>query len=205
MLEVVYTRIPVGGETVGYRARGVALRRLAGEMLARRFARERGYGDDLEIRREEKGKPYLAGVEGLHFNISHAGDLVVAAFSDRPVGIDIERHGRGRLEIARRFFHAEEVAALLSAGEEEQARLFVDYWAIKESFLKYLGTGLTRPLSTFRVETRETGVRLHDGEALLPLHVRRCPVAAGYSCFTCGETEAFPRVSGVTLPDFCRP
>ncbi|MDR2129907.1 MAG: 4'-phosphopantetheinyl transferase superfamily protein [Odoribacteraceae bacterium] len=196
MLQVLFTRIPTG-EMTGHRERGVALRHLTGEALVRRFTREEGYGDHHEIRRAEKGKPYLTGIEGLYFNISHSGDLVVAAFSEREVGIDIERHGRGRMEIASRFFHAGEVATLLAASEEERARLFIDYWAIKESFLKYLGTGLTRPLSAFRVEKGGRGISLYEGDTRLPLHVHPCRVDAAYSCFTCGETGSLPLITAV--------
>jgi 4'-phosphopantetheinyl transferase len=143
----------------------------------------------------------VTGVEGLFFNISHSGDYVVAAFSDREVGIDIEQRGRARVEVATRFFHPAEIAALLAAGEEERKRLFIDYWAIKESYLKYLGTGLTRPLSTFRVEIAPAGIHLHDERARLPLHVHPCRIDEAYSCFTCSETSSPPLVTEIGLPD----
>ncbi|MDR0765746.1 MAG: 4'-phosphopantetheinyl transferase superfamily protein [Odoribacteraceae bacterium] len=201
MLRVLFTRIPAG-ERDDLRGKPmVALRHAAGEALVRRFLREQGRGDNHEIRKGEKGKPYIKGVRGLYFNVSHSGERVVAAFSGKEVGIDIERHGRVRLEIATRFFHAGEVAALLSLAGEERERALADYWAIKESFLKYLGTGLTRPLSTFRVETGETGIVLHDDNTRLPLHVHRCPVDAGYSCFTCGETGSPPLATTVEWDD----
>ena len=166
--------------------------------LVRHFTRETGHGDNPGIRLAGDGKPYITGIEGLHFNISHSGDHVVAAFCDREVGIDIERHGRGGMAIAARFFHASEVAALLSVDEASRALLFADYWAIKESFLKYLGTGLRRPLSTFRVELAPGVISLHDAWGRLPLGVYRCAVAEGYSCFTCGEPGEIPLVREVT-------
>lgn len=178
----------------------VALRHLAGEALVRRFLREQGLGDHHEIQKGEKGKPFIAGIN-VHFNVSHSGDHVVAAFSDRRVGIDIERRGRVRLEIAARFFHPGEVAALLATREEERASALADYWAIKESFLKYLGTGLTRPLSTFRVKMEKTDILLYDREVRLSLHVQCCPVSAFHACFACGETSAPPVIAEIGWDD----
>ncbi|MDR0544439.1 MAG: 4'-phosphopantetheinyl transferase superfamily protein [Odoribacteraceae bacterium] len=196
MLNVWYTRVPdERGE------KKVALRHLAGELLVRRFMRSRGYPDHYEIQKGEKGKPYVAGAESAHFNISHSGEFVAAAFSNKEVGIDIERRGRVRLDVAARFFHPEEVAALLAIPEERRARQLTDYWAIKESFLKYLGTGLSRPLSTFRVHMEKAGVFLYEEDTRLPVHVRPCPVGVSYSCFTCSETASRPRATEVAWMD----
>jgi 4'-phosphopantetheinyl transferase len=169
--------------------------------LTRYFLRRAGRDGNREISRGAHGKPYLAGDDGLYFNVSHSGDYVVAAFADREVGIDIERRGRARMEVADRFFHAGEIAALWSAGEETRRRLFTDYWAIKESFLKYLGTGLSRPLSTFRVEIGEAGIFLREGDTRLPVHVYPCEIDAAYSCFTCGEAGDPPLVEEVRWRD----
>ena len=39
--------------------------------------------------------------------------------------------------------------------ELERQRLFYEYWAVKESFLKALGTGFATPLDRFYVEFRK--------------------------------------------------
>src|SRR5438552_13728359 len=45
---------------------------------------------DLQVSRTDTGKPVVA--EGLHFNVSHSGDLILLGVSDaRSVGIDVER------------------------------------------------------------------------------------------------------------------
>ncbi len=69
-------------------------RRLAsvlGEWMAKTMLAEQ-CGIPLEtivLQRTERGKPYANGL-ALHFSISHSGDWVAVAVSDRPIGIDME-------------------------------------------------------------------------------------------------------------------
>lgn len=84
------------------------------------------------------GKPFLTA--GPHFSLSHSHGAVAAAVSDRPVGADLERI---------RAFPEKLPGRVLSPGEQkwftargELKRDFFTLWTLKESFLKYLGTGL---------------------------------------------------------------
>ncbi len=47
--------------------------------------------DSVKIRLGENEKPYIDGAEDIFFNLSHSGNIAVAAFSDREVGIDVEK------------------------------------------------------------------------------------------------------------------
>lgn len=119
----------------------------------------------------EQGKPEL-DVEGmekrlggrmpegwyhpLHFNLSHSGDYVVLAVSDRTVGIDIEYKKKNALGIAERFFCPAEYEVILAAdGEEAREQLFLEYWTMKEAYIKYSGKGLGLPLSSFLIRKEE--------------------------------------------------
>lgn len=185
MIEVLFIQIPAGAnrdkmfaglrsvvskecyaEVLGYGSKEVALRRLLGEALVR-FALKKYWNltsEDYRIDRGEKGKPFIVGVENVFFNISHSGDYVVCAVSDREIGIDIEKRAKARMEVAGRFFHGEEVAQLKMLEEDKQDQLFFNYWSVKESFLKYIGTGLTRPLNSFIVSFSGGDVSLFDGK-----------------------------------------
>ena len=103
----------------------------------------------------EQGKPYLLDGEGLHFNLSHSGRWVVLAYGSGPVGVDVEQKRTGDLDsIAKRFFNPDEQSFVQSNPE-----MFFRIWTGKESYLKYLGTGLTTPLNSFSV-LEDLGVNL---------------------------------------------
>lgn len=82
------------------------------------------------------GKPYFFGNQPF-FNISHAGNIAVCAFSKAETGVDVE-------EIvpdgpAHSFLHPEELAYLQRFPEELQASVFYRLWTQKESLLKAHG------------------------------------------------------------------
>jgi phosphopantetheinyl transferase len=55
---------------------------------------------ELGIERTQRGKPYLRD-GALHFNLAHAGDAVLIGWSDRPLGVDVERAARATRYIER--------------------------------------------------------------------------------------------------------
>ena len=101
------------------------------------------------------GRPEIldrpAGVPDLRFNLSHTDGLIACAVTiGREVGVDVEHVGR-RLthDIASRFFAPREVADLHRLPADEQARVFFDYWTLKEAYIKARGFGLALPLGDF--------------------------------------------------------
>lgn len=190
-------------EARGFRHKGVAIRRMLGETLVG-LALERYWGlllGNYRIARGEKGKPFIADKENIFFNISHSGDYVVCAVSDREIGVDIEKRAKARMEVAGRFFHKQEVQALKAVSGDELNKLFYDYWSVKESFLKYIGTGLTRPLNSFLVQFSTGGINLYEGEKKLSLYVHPCPVDSGYACYVCSECDEEPEMYDVTIQE----
>ena len=90
----------------------------------------------------------------LQFNISHAGDLVLFAITrGRDIGVDVEKiRALQDLDlIARRFFSAEENAALYKLPATHRPDAFFRCWTRKEAFIKASGEGLSRPLDSFDV------------------------------------------------------
>lgn len=154
--------------------------------------------EEIRLYLNEHGKPYLKTDVPLFFNISHSGELVVCAFSDTEVGVDVEKIGKERLAVAERFFHPEEVALLLKVPEKERTELFFRYWSAKESVLKYKGTGLSASLSSFyiRWEGKEAGIYGETGR--LPLFLRECSLDKGYKCFICSEQTVPPGLHPLT-------
>ena len=102
----------------------------------------------------EFGKPRLAHHMSVHFSLSHSEDRAVLAVSDTVViGADIERvRALEHFDLARRYFHPNEVAAILCPPHrEEQLEAFFRIWTLKEAVVKSLGTGLSIPLDSFEV------------------------------------------------------
>ena len=101
------------------------------------------------------GRPEIVGHKinaPLRFNLSHTKGLVVCAVVlDREIGVDVENIGRADadLKIARRFFSPSEVADLEALAPERQSEAFIDYWTLKEAYIKARGMGLAIPLRQF--------------------------------------------------------
>lgn len=100
----------------------------------------------LKITVGEFGKPELRGIE-LEFSLSHSADMVLCAISSKCVGADIQLRAAYNAALAERFFTKKEAAAIAQAADKD--RMFTQTWAVKESYLKLLGTGMHRPLSSF--------------------------------------------------------
>lgn len=137
-----------------FRKREGALRCLAGEALLRCALGT----EDYTLERHKAGKPRVRGREDFHFNISHAGSWVVLAFGNTPVGVDVE--------VSRERFPIRRFSARFFAPEEQDfvrtdAGRFLQVWTGKESYLKYLGGGIDRKLSSFSVFSLPAGIRLH--------------------------------------------
>jgi 4'-phosphopantetheinyl transferase len=121
---------------------------------------------DFEVAQGSFGKPYIKNAENFHYNLSHSGHWVVIAYGDSPVGIDVEqiRMDAPKEHIAHRFFTAEEQEYIFQSPEDCRTERFFQIWTAKESYLKYLGTGLRRALNSFSVlgEGAKLGIRLHS-------------------------------------------
>ena len=106
--------------------------------------------------------------------------------------------------MAGRFFHEEEMALLKTLEGDKQDQLFFNYWSVKESFLKYIGTGLTRPLNSFVVKFTGENVSLCEGVNKLPLRVNACPIDFGYACYVCSEHNDLPHLREITFEEIAR-
>ncbi|XP_026154960.1 L-aminoadipate-semialdehyde dehydrogenase-phosphopantetheinyl transferase isoform X2 [Mastacembelus armatus] len=107
------------------------------------------------------------------FNISHQGDYaVLAAEQGMQVGVDIMKTtmpGSSSVpeffRIMTRQFTAYEWSVIQSAGSEhQQLTTFYRHWALKESFIKAIGTGLGFNLQ--RVEFHLSSEPLTQGQVL---------------------------------------
>ncbi|MBQ6847754.1 MAG: 4'-phosphopantetheinyl transferase superfamily protein [Clostridia bacterium] len=89
-----------------------------------------------QLSKGENGKPFLKDYPDFHFNISHSEDLIAVAFSDAPVGVDIEKKRSVNLKIADRFFTSDEQKSVTDTDS------FFYVWTRKEAILKQKGESL---------------------------------------------------------------
>ena len=123
-----------------------ALRRILSEYLSRESAEQ-------PIRRccricgtiGDHGKPYL-DTGGLHFSIAYGAESVaLVAVSDRPVGVDVERVQPITFADINVALHRRELDAIRQAtrSPEDDSRLILQTWVMKESYVKATGRGLS--------------------------------------------------------------
>ena len=118
-------------------------RSVAAWLLLRQMLVERGLdADSLPVAGNEFGKPGFDQSLGVHFNLSHAGERVMAAASDRPVGCDVERIVPFDEAVARECLTDEELATVKRALPGlDRDRAFVRLWVRKEAYAKAVGRG----------------------------------------------------------------
>ena len=120
-------------------------RSVAAWLLLRQMLAERGLdADSLPVGENEFGKPAFDPELGVHFSLSHAGERVMAAVSDRPVGCDVERIAPFDEAVARECLTDEELARIERASPgSDRDRAFIRLWVRKEAYVKALGRGFS--------------------------------------------------------------
>lgn len=144
--------------------------------------------DAINIAKKDFGKPYIQGYPGFNFNISHSGDWVVCATACQKVGIDIELIKDIDLNVAKCFFSEEEYSNLTSKANDEKISYFYDLWTAKESYIKYLGKGISIPLRSFTVENiSQTRFMVKGCESIIQQYI----FEPGYKLAVCTNDYSF--------------
>nr|WP_269669513.1 4'-phosphopantetheinyl transferase superfamily protein [Paenibacillus sp. GSMTC-2017] len=147
--------------------------------------------ENIAFSYNEYGKPTLIGCEGLHFNVSHSGDWVVAFVSTAAVGIDVEEVRPIDMNIASSYFAKEEYRELLAKSEGERTAFFYELWTLKESYIKAKGEGLSIPLHSFSVaiQSDRTITLKPEGENV---YFKQYQLAPHYKMAACSFKNKFP-------------
>lgn len=114
------------------------------------------------LARDTHGKPYVLDAGYPHFNLSHGGERIAIAFARGcAVGVDVEATQRRHspLELAERFFAADEARALAAFEASDVQGAFVRLWTCKEAVLKALGRGIAFGLDRLRFDFEGTDPR----------------------------------------------
>ena len=99
--------------------------------------------------------------------IARRRSLLNSLSKNRDVGVDVEclPYDGPCLQVADQFYSPIEVSTLRSLRSSERALRFIQYWTLKESFIKARGVGLAAPLDEFsfsieEAPTKRTEIRL---------------------------------------------
>lgn len=134
------------------------------------------------LRKSEKGKPFLEGIErkeAKFLSVSHTSEKYFVAFSPVEIGIDAE-------PIARQIDYT---LILKKLNESERANVqnttdFFAIWTAKESVVKYLGSTLYPALKNILFER---GVVMKNGKKL-HVYLKRFQ-KFGHIISVCAEDE----------------
>ncbi|MCR2018706.1 4'-phosphopantetheinyl transferase superfamily protein [Blautia pseudococcoides] len=112
---------------------------------------------DLDIKYGKYGKPYVSNIHDFSFNLSHSGNWVVLGYGKKEIGIDIEEIKMGN-DVVDVFFSEMEKKYIFGLSNMERIKKITQIWTIKESYIKYLGTGLVTSLNTFTVDISQNKI-----------------------------------------------
>ena len=113
---------------------------LAYILLRYALIEEKGIDEKVEFEIGPYGKPFIKGMPELQFNLSHSAEGIVCGLANSPVGVDIADIDASNLDCMKSAMHPCEQHAIKNSNDK--ARTFARFWSMKESFFKYIGTGI---------------------------------------------------------------
>ena len=112
----------------------------------------------------ENGKPMLISHPQIAFNLSHSGEFVVLAYTEKAetIGVDIQQIRSVSDGVKKRILHEKEF--LLLDREKEMENIFLNrIWAIKESYVKMTGEGLSHDFRKLCIDFESRTVKDENG------------------------------------------
>lgn len=159
---------------------------------------------DFTMATTQNAKPCLLHYPDVHFNLSHSGTKVMCAVSDAEIGCDVEEVNEISMEIARRFFFAEEYAALMHCtGDESRQDLFFRYWTLKESFMKATGLGFRLSLDQFCILLDGSMIAVRQSVDTRSYYFREFSLDDGYKYAVCSVDKPVNEVR-IHRETFCQ-
>lgn len=130
---------------------------------------------DIVFGTKEKGKPFAVNAE-TEFSISHSGNMVACAVSDKEIGIDIEKIRDVNPRATAKFATDSEINYINSDSDG-----FFKIWTLKEAYFKCIGTGLGSDIKSVSFDINKEKISCSQDSF-------RCffkETADGYICSVC--------------------
>lgn len=120
--------------------------------------------ESIEFFKNEFGKPFAKNLP-VHFSISHSGNMVVCAVSNKEIGIDIEEIRPVKPNAALKFATENELK-YINSNENG----FFEIWTLKEAYFKCIGTGLGADIKNVEFGISPSGITCSDSGYTLSFH-----------------------------------
>ena len=132
---------------LSYRQENDRRTKILAEFLARALAAKKIFRpiEEVLIKRNANGKPYIMD-SSLQISLSHSRNWVACSIGSFSSGVDVEEDFSDALEVAKNFFSPNEYLLLNRLSEAECSRKFLSLWTLKESYGKFLGTGISEKI-----------------------------------------------------------
>jgi 4'-phosphopantetheinyl transferase len=144
---------------------------------------------DIQFNTNDFGKPFLENYSDLHFNISHSNNLIICAVSKKNIGVDIEYIKHIPLNsFVNKFFTLSEWEYIHNS--ENKHNSFFELWTLKESYVKYIGSGLRKCFSKFEIVKNKGKYSIVDNGVLCnKLNLSSSNFNFEYRISLCTESE----------------
>lgn len=155
---------------------------------------------EIEIRYNDYGKPFLKNIQ-LYFSLSHSNKWVVCGWSNNEIGVDIEKIDKINIDIAKSLFCKAEYDYIKSGKEHEQCKKFIQIWTLKESYIKYIGKGLTIPLNSFCIKKNNDCFIVEADENRERVFLKQVEFSGDYYLTECSRDETSIDIQKITMEE----
>jgi len=157
--------------------------------------------EDISFTANDYGKPFLKDRDDVQFNLSHSGVWVVGVIGQQVVGIDVERVQEIDLDISKNYFSPDEHEDIMS--KVDKFDYFFTLWALKESYIKILGKGLSHPLNAFSIKLispKEIIINV-EGQRIGDIFFRQYEIDRAYKMAVCAAHDRIPGHVNIVTTD----
>lgn len=125
------------------------------------------------------------------------------AYGKKEVGVDIEKIQFKEMPIIDCILKKEEKEYINSESEEECNKRFIQIWGIKESYIKYLGTGLSTAMNSFSVNISTKSIVDNNRVLSNKIYIKSILFETDYYLSVCSEEDEV-KIKRVKLKDIIK-
>ena len=136
------------------------IQNIIGYLLLKKMLENSGINTtNLGYSYHKNGKPYFNN-SYIKFNISHSDNIIAVAIDEEEIGLDVEKIDEVNSCLTKRVYSNEE--QILYQKNLLNNDFFYKTWTIKESYLKYIGTGLNLDVTSLTFNLEEDLNKLNE-------------------------------------------